>query len=154
MYLRLHQDQIDKEHNQIMLNIFVGESLASGTLRQAHISTPTSGGSRGEMLWRILPCYGRDWGCLLSFGILGRRALVRFVAAVEDVVELGDWIAAFDADGHAMSMIASLLDAFSNDAFNPHFYMANCHGAGRESRCFSLSGRESFGELCRKVEAN
>ena len=33
---------------------------------------------------------------------------MRFVAAVKDVVELRDWIAAFDADGHATSMVALL----------------------------------------------
>ena len=90
-----------------MLYIFVRKSLASGTLRQAHISTPTSGTFRREMLRRMLPCHGRDWGCFLGFDS-GRRVLVRFVAAMEDVVELGDWIAAFNADGHAMSMVALL----------------------------------------------
>ena len=39
---------------------------------------------------------------------------MRFVAAVKDVVELGDWIATFDADGHAMSMVALLLDVLSS----------------------------------------
>ena len=60
------------------------------------------------MLRRMLPCHGRDWSCFLGFGIIGRRVLVRFVAAVKDVVELRDWIAAFDADGHATSMVALL----------------------------------------------
>ena len=48
---------------------------------------------------------------------------MRFVAAVKDVVELGDWIAAFDADGHAMSMDA-LLDVL-NSAFFLSFYSAS-----------------------------
>ena len=33
---------------------------------------------------------------------------MRFVAAVEDVVKLGNWIAAFDADWHAMGGFAWL----------------------------------------------
>ena len=36
-----------------------------------------------------------------------RWALVQFVAAVKDMVKLGDWVAAFDADWHAMWIITS-----------------------------------------------
>ena len=35
-YLRLDQHKVDKQHHQIMLDIFIGKSLASWALRQAY----------------------------------------------------------------------------------------------------------------------
>ena len=35
-YLWLDEDQINEEHNKVMLYIFVGEALASRTLREPH----------------------------------------------------------------------------------------------------------------------
>jgi len=35
-YLRFDQDQINKQHNKVMLDVFVGESFAPRTLRQAN----------------------------------------------------------------------------------------------------------------------
>lgn len=35
-HLRLDQNQVDEEHHKIMLDVFVGKSLASGTLRETH----------------------------------------------------------------------------------------------------------------------
>lgn len=34
MYLRLDQHQVDEEDHKIMLDIFVGEAIAIGTLRE------------------------------------------------------------------------------------------------------------------------
>jgi len=38
-YLWLNQDKVNEEHDKVMLDIFVGESLASRTLRQSHAFT-------------------------------------------------------------------------------------------------------------------
>jgi hypothetical protein len=34
--LRFNQDQINEEHHEVVLDIFVGKALASRALRQAH----------------------------------------------------------------------------------------------------------------------
>ena len=35
-YLRFYQDKVNKEHDEVIFDIFVGEVLAAGTLRQTH----------------------------------------------------------------------------------------------------------------------
>ena len=52
------------------------------------------------MLLCIVVCHGGDRSCFLVAGRVG-GALVRFVAAVEDVVKLWNGEAALDADWHA-----------------------------------------------------
>jgi hypothetical protein len=36
LYLRFDQNQINEQHHEIMLDIFVGEAFAARTLRQPH----------------------------------------------------------------------------------------------------------------------
>jgi hypothetical protein len=35
-YLRLDQDQINKQHDIVVFHVFIGEPLATRTLREAH----------------------------------------------------------------------------------------------------------------------
>lgn len=41
-YLRFYQDKVNKEHDKVIFDVFVGESLAARTLRQAHAFTQRS----------------------------------------------------------------------------------------------------------------
>lgn len=79
-----------------MLNVFIREPLASRALRQSYISSSSS----PRRLDRLSTCEA-SLGAIFSG--LGRRVGggAPLVAAVENVVELGDWVSAFDADGHA-----------------------------------------------------
>ncbi len=79
-----------------MLDVFIREPLASWTLGQSYVSPSNSPcrldlrPARRASLCTILSGFNR--------GIGGGTPLV---AAVENVVELRNWISAFDADGHA-----------------------------------------------------
>ena len=35
-YLRFDQDEIDEEHDKVMLDVFIGKAFASRTLRQSY----------------------------------------------------------------------------------------------------------------------
>lgn len=94
--LWLHKHQIDKQHNKIMLNVFVRKPLASRALRQPYIPSSSS------------PCRldlrstGRAYLDAIFSG-LGRRVVggAPIVAAMKNMVELRNWVTTFDADGHA-----------------------------------------------------
>ncbi len=83
-----------------MLDVFVRKALAPRTLCQSDI-TASHGRGRlrfGPHRYLTLLCgAGGGW-----FGRLidGRRILGACVAAVKNMVESGDWIAAFNTDGH------------------------------------------------------
>ena len=113
-HLRLHQHQVNKQHHEIVLDVFVREALAPRALRQAHIAPhdataglrylPSgSGGARG--LGR-----GEAGGCGGLRGRVGAGAglgggIGRLVGpAVQDVVELRHRVAALDTEGHAWSL--------------------------------------------------
>ena len=100
-----------------MLDIFVRKPLASWTLRQAHICSSRSSVLRGDVLLCILTRHRRYRSCFWGVGS-GRRALVRFVAAVEDMVQLGHWVAALDADGHAICGVALWIRSTSRSIVN------------------------------------
>lgn len=110
--LRFHQHQINKQYHEVMFNIFIRKSLAPGTLRQSHISTPSllPFASFGSCPASISELRSRRPGAgFNSFGSESRKCRRRSrglgpsvagVAAVRDMVELGDGVAAFDADWH------------------------------------------------------
>ena len=89
-----------------MLHIFVCEALATWALCQSHISTSYASFGFLSLLALLL-----QWSCGIrirsggwrsAIEVRGRSRVIRFLGAVEDVVELGDWVAAFDADWHAL----------------------------------------------------
>ena len=97
--LRLHEHQIDKQHHKIMLHIFIRKPLAPRTLRQSHI--PPRSPTRNLQFRLHFPCrasLNAIFGGFVGAGVGGGAT---FIATVEDVVELGNRVAAFDADGHA-----------------------------------------------------
>ena len=106
--LRFHQHQINKQYHEVMFNIFIRKPLAPGTLRQSHISTPSllPTASFGNCPASIREFRSsRPGASFNSFGSESRRSRsvgpsVAGVAAVRDVVELGDGVAAFDTDWH------------------------------------------------------
>lgn len=86
-----------------MLDVFIRKSLATRTLRQPDISPSTSTFRlelalrstlhiRWSFLWAWSTCEVWDGGF--------RSGRAFGIAAVEDMVELGDGVAAFDADWH------------------------------------------------------
>ena len=77
-----------------MLHIFIRKPLAPRTLRQPHVSShsPTR-----WLLFRLHFPRRAPPGTIFS-GFGGNAALI---AAMQDMVELGNRVAAFDADGHA-----------------------------------------------------
>ena len=102
-----------------MFHIFVREPLTPRTLRQPHIP------SAARLYWRrrrsVLPAnrsriFDRSGRCDRDGRVSCREACgtgrilwvtgadVGGLAAREDVVELGDGVAAFDADGHGMCL--------------------------------------------------
>ena len=83
-----------------MLDIFVCKPLAPWTLRQAYVCATTSRALGRNMLLYIAVCHGGYRSCFLVAACV-RRVLVRFVAAVEDVVKLWYGEAALNADWHA-----------------------------------------------------
>jgi len=88
-----------------MLDIFICKPLAPRTLRQSNISTSNSI-FRLELALRSILCIrgsflGARCTCEVRDGGFGSRRDAFVVAAVEDMVELGDWVAAFYADWHA-----------------------------------------------------
>ena len=98
-YLRLHKHQIDKQNHKIMLHVFIREPFTSRALRQPYISPRSPYDSLlSQSICRAARC--------ASPGRFGGRVGrgTPLVAAMEDVVELGDGIAAFDADGHASTI--------------------------------------------------
>lgn len=99
-HLWLYQDQIDEEHNIVMLDVFVGKALAPRTLCQSHIAA-RHGRRRFRFASRrqltLLCGAGRSWFSRL---VDGRRLLGACVAAVKDMVESGDWVATVNTDGH------------------------------------------------------
>lgn len=99
-HLWFHQDQINEEHNVIMLDVFVGETLASWTLCQSHIATSHSGRRLRSAMRRYATFLGGIGWSWFGGPVDGRRLLGACVAAVKDMVESGDWIATFDTDGH------------------------------------------------------
>ncbi len=82
-----------------MLDVFVRKSLTSRALRQPHISSSSSPSrfilcaSRRASLNAVLSGFGRGFG-----------GCTPLVATMENVVELGNGITAFYADGHAKSL--------------------------------------------------
>ena len=82
-----------------MLDIFIRKPLAPWALRQPNV--PSSSPLCGFLLRFI---YRTSLGAILgSFGRgIGRSAPL--VAAMEDVVELGNGVATFDADGHTKTL--------------------------------------------------
>lgn len=108
--LRFYQHKINKQYHEVMLNIFIRKPLAPGTLRQSHVSTtpsllPTA--SLGNCPASIRKFRSNRPGAgINSFGLDTRKRRRRSrgvgpsVASVAAVVELGDGVAAFDADWH------------------------------------------------------
>ena len=93
-----------------MLNIFVGKALAARALRQSHISP-----GHTTPLHHITDSARRIGGCVCFWGdrlaglvrglFLG-VLVVAVAVAVEDVVELGDRVAAFDAYWHRLDGVS------------------------------------------------
>ena len=88
-----------------MLYVFVCETLAPWALCQSHISASyASFGFLSSLALLLRWSCGirtRGGGGRFAIEVRGRSGIVGFLGAVEDVVELGDWVAAFDANGHA-----------------------------------------------------
>ena len=108
-HLWLHKHQIYEQYHKVVLDIFVRKALAAGTLCQPDVSTPSSICALGlylRSLWYIRSGLGA--ACDVGGGILvsrirdGRGGRL-VVSAVEDVVELRDGIATFDAYWHNAS---------------------------------------------------
>lgn len=105
-YLWFHKHQINEQHDKVVLDILIREALATGTLCQSYISTPSSGRSLGlcfRDLWYIgdglLGAWKIGAGLLVS-RLRDRRRGDFVVPTVEDVVELRDGIATFDTYWH------------------------------------------------------
>lgn len=78
MYLRLDQDQIDEEHYEVVLHVFICEALASWTLRQAHALAQRAVvgfAVRGVECFDGIPAGDADWHC--------NRACARVVACAD-----------------------------------------------------------------------
>lgn len=89
-----------------MLDVLVRKALATGTLRQSYVATPSSICTRGlpfRNLWYAVRGFVGD--CNVGGGplvgrIRDRRSGGFVISAMEDVVELRDGIATFDAYWH------------------------------------------------------
>ena len=92
-----------------MLDIFVRKALAAGTLCQPYVSTPSSICALGlylRTLWYIRSGLGGAYdigGGLVVSRVRDGRGGGFVVSAVEDVIELRDGIATFDAYWHNAS---------------------------------------------------
>ena len=105
-YLRLHKYQIDKQHHKIMLHIFIRKPLTPRTLRQSDIRTDSSNSGLAFILRRLLCAHiGLRGAEQVRHGRFGSRCGALVVSAVEDMVKLGDGIAAFNADWHAARIL-------------------------------------------------
>ena len=105
-YLRLHKHQIDKQHHKIMLHIFIRKPLTPRTLCQSDIRTDPSNPSPAFIFRRLLRAHvGLRGAEQVRHGRFGSGCGALVISAVEDVVKLGDWIAAFNADWHAARML-------------------------------------------------
>ena len=114
--LWFHQHKINKQNHEVMFDIFIRKPPAPGALRQSHIPTdpstnsllPTASfGSYSASIKRFRS--SRTNASFHSFGSDSLRCRRRSrevgpsiagVAAVRNVVELGDRVAAFNADWH------------------------------------------------------
>lgn len=103
--LWLHKHQINEQHHKVMLDVFVCKSLAARALRQPDIPASASVLAFEFAFRNILCRWSSSLGvrstCEVRYGGLrgGRSALV--VATMKDVVELGDRVAALDANWHS-----------------------------------------------------
>ena len=105
-YLRLHKHQIDKQYHKIMFHIFIRKPLTPRTLCQPDIRTYPSNSSLAFIFRRLLCAHIRLRGAeQVRDGRFGSGCGALVVSAVEDVIELGDGIAAFNADWHAVRML-------------------------------------------------
>ena len=105
-YLWFNKHQINKQHYKVVLDILVREALATGTLHQPHVSTPSStfglAPSLGDF-WYIGSGLGGgcDFGTGLFVGWIRDEWSGGFVvSAMEDVIKLRDWVATFDTYWH------------------------------------------------------
>ncbi|KAL8970874.1 MAG: hypothetical protein Q9197_003583, partial [Variospora fuerteventurae] len=101
---RLHENQVDEQHDKIMLDILVREPFAPRTLRQPYIaadhgrcSLPFAFTSRRSRVDRLLR---RVRLSRLGRAVDGRRPARARIAAMENMVESGNWVATFYANGH------------------------------------------------------
>ena len=105
-YLRFHKHQIDKQHHKIMLHIFIRKPLTPRTLCQSDIRTDPSNPSPAFIFRRLLRAHvGLRGAEQVRHGRFGSGCGALVISAVEDVVKLGDWIAAFNANWHAARML-------------------------------------------------
>ena len=122
-YLWLHKHQINEQNHEIMLHVFVRETLASRALSQSHVSTSSSDTARLDGCIRTSCLVARcvtgvivtvkcttlqvqGWDCFRG----GFRAWRFVTTAVEDVIKLRDGITAFNTNGHASAeMFTSLM---------------------------------------------
>ena len=90
-----------------MLHIFIGKPLTPRTLRQPNIRPDSLNPSLAFMFRRRFLCahIGLGGAEQVRYGGFGSGCGTLVVSAVEDVVELRDGIAAFNADWHAARML-------------------------------------------------
>ena len=102
-YLRLHKHQIDEQHHKIMLHIFIRKPLTPRTLCQSDIRTDPSNSSPAFIFRRRLLCahIGLRGAEQVRHGRFGSGCGALVISTMEDVVKLGDGIAAFNANWHA-----------------------------------------------------
>ena len=106
-YLRLHKHQIDKQHDKIMLHIFIRKPLTPRTLCQSDIRADPGNSSLASIFRRRLLCahIGFRGAEQVRHGGFGGGCGALVVSAVKDVVKLGDGIAAFNADWHTARIL-------------------------------------------------
>ena len=105
-YLRLHKHQINEQHHKIMLHIFIRKPLTPRTLCQSDIRTDPSNSSPAFILRRLLCAHVSLRGTeQVRHGGFGSGCGALMISAMEDMVKLGDGIAAFNADWHAARIL-------------------------------------------------
>ena len=113
-YLRLHKHQVNEEHHKIVLHVFVCKALTARALRQAYFAARRALlcfassscafvdiKESSSRYGRGMRANGRRFGMVRACGWGGSWGSGWLGVAMEDVIELGNGIAALDADGHA-----------------------------------------------------